>query len=490
MILRLATLSFLLQSIQFIQFIQAQSSTNCFLPTGAVGVCAPLSVCSHLTDLIGNLQKPLPKDVGLLLRESFFCSGTGSGGIQVCCPPEGVDKREKTNVPVDQLEHRGACGLQDGRSAECVNYDICSPFIQLMANLRKPLPQSTPFLVRSSFICGKDDERNVPKVCCPSEALQPFRDQTSTPKPTTQPTMVDRFGDHPARSLLARQDTCGIPSVFERIVGGQTAAIGQYTWLVNLGYKQNNRGQNLFKCGGTLIGRQHVLTAAHCVIQLPRGFGLSVVRVGEYDLSKKDDCGQGFCMPPPQDIEIAEVVPHDMYGKPAPFQNDIAIIKLARPVVINDFVSPICLPYANDNDDYMKNRIDVDGDEYMIETEVAGWGATNKVGRDPADVLQFLPVNVTDSDNCKEIYSKRGGILTGKQICAGGEKGKDSCVGDSGSALMRSRPPTPTNPVDQWDIIGVVSFGPRLCGTEGVPGVYTRVNSYIEWILDTVSQTQ
>ena len=39
---------------------------------------------------------------------------------------------------------------------------------------------------------------------------------------------------------------------------------------------------------------------------------------------------------------------------------------------------------------------------------------------------------------------------------------------------------------DRWDLIGVVSFGPRLCGTEGVPGVYARVNSYLDWILDTV----
>ncbi len=80
---------------------------------------------------------------------------------------------------------------------------------------------------------------------------------------------------------------------------------------------------------------------------------------------------------------------------------------------------------------------------------------------------------MTDGDECKALYSKRGGVLTpGEQMCAGGERGKDSCVGDSGSALMRD---TEADPVDVTKIIGIVSFGPRLCGTQGIPGVYTRV---------------
>ena len=60
-------------------------------------------------------------------------------------------------------------------------------------------------------------------------------------------------------------------------------------------------------------------------------------------------------------------------------------------------------------------------------------------------------------------------------------------MGDSGSGLMRSVPDLEAGPPDRWDLIGVVSFGPRLCGTEGVPGVYARVNSYLDWILDTVA---
>ena len=55
---------------------------------------------------------------------------------------------------------------------------------------------------------------------------------------------------------------------------------------------------------------------------------------------------------------------------------------------------------------------------------MAGWGATTPTGRKPANVLQYLDVSVTDSDDCKHIYKERGGILGSSQICAGGVKGK------------------------------------------------------------------
>ena len=131
--------------------------------------------------------------------------------------------------------------------------------------------------------------------------------------------------------------------------------------------------------------------------------------------------------------------------------------------------------------------LDTETEDYSISpeatnkpiTQVAGWGATNERGRNPADLLQYLDVKVKNAVQCKSVYEERGGIITPlQQMCAGGEKGKDSCVGDSGSALMRE------HDVRSWKIIGIVSFGPRLCGTEGIPGVYTRVRHYMNWILD------
>ena len=63
-----------------------------------------------------------------------------------------------------------------------------------------------------------------------------------------------------------------------------------------------------------------------------------------------------------------------------------------------------------------------------------------------------------------------------------------SCVGDSGSALMRDEKSIVDGFPRQYKLIGVVSFGPRLCGTKDVPGVYTRVRSYLDWILENVKE--
>ena len=46
---------------------------ECHLPAGKVAKCVPISQCNNIRALIGNLQKPLPQDVALLINESYFC---------------------------------------------------------------------------------------------------------------------------------------------------------------------------------------------------------------------------------------------------------------------------------------------------------------------------------------------------------------------------------------------------------------------------------
>ena len=58
-------------------------------------------------------------------------------------------------------------------------------------------------------------------------------------------------------------------------MGGKKAELGQYPWLVNIGYSVPGGGVE-YKCGGSLIGPRHILTAAHCVAGLPKSYNLYV----------------------------------------------------------------------------------------------------------------------------------------------------------------------------------------------------------------------
>ena len=75
------------------------------------------------------------------------------------------------------------------------------------------------------------------------------------------------------------------------------------------------------------------------------------------------------------------------------------------------------------------------------------------------------------------MYKRTGARISEKQICAGGENGKDSCSGDSGGPLMYF-----DMEEQRWFAEGVVSFG-IMCGEAGWPGVYTHLPKYYDWIL-------
>jgi len=483
--------AFCLHIVILTMVARACGGATCHLPAGSAGSCVFITECPTVKGLIGNLQKPLPRDVKLIIKESFFC-GIAEGKPQVCCSVKDLPAVEEEEPGLVVVEDRSQprCLLQDDRPAVCVSYSSCSPFMEMMANLRKPLHESVPLLIRSSYLCGREDGpggKMTPKICCPKDALK-----VAKPEPESEPVSAgpleepEFFANHPGRSSLAPSDNCGLSIMTSKnIVGGQDAKLGQYPWLVNLGYQHGSNRKLLYKCGGALVGSRWVLTAAHCVTQLPANFKLQGVRVGEHDLNQSQDCDEdGFCSDDPQNFGIEKVIFHERYGKPKPFQNDIALIKLDAEVVENEYVTTVCLPWWDEEEDYMSG---FDGVEAPVV--VAGWGATTRRGGRPANILQWLEVPPVDGDRCKQIYAERGGRLTDKQICAGGQPGKDSCVGDSGSGLMREVQ-IPGDYFPRFQLIGVVSFGPKLCGTKGVPGVYSRVNSYLKWILDTLDENK
>lgn len=90
-------------------------------------------------------------------------------------------------------------------------------------------------------------------------------------------------------------------------------------------------------------------------------------------------------------------------------------------------------------------------------------------------------MNGTSNAYCSQVYAQQNTRILNTQLCAGGKRGEDSCNGDSGGPLMTLDTSNPRNP-HQY-LVGIVSFGPRQCGLEGWPGVYTRVSEYLDWIL-------
>ncbi|XP_039757569.1 CLIP domain-containing serine protease 2-like isoform X2 [Pararge aegeria] len=272
--------------------------------------------------------------------------------------------------------------------------------------------------------------------------------------------------NHPAWKILDAFE-CGF-SASDRIIGGLNAALGQFPWIVRLGYHTPGESELDWMCGGALITDKHVVTAAHCV-QNGEDFTLTTIRVGEHNTKTNPDCELHVCAPPIQDRSIKAIKSHPKYNKPE-FHNDLALIVLDRPVQLNDYVVPICLPRG---DQLSAPRL---GEPLTA----AGWGTMNMTTEERAKILQYVAVPIVKPELCNLFGG--GFKVASTEICAGAQHNKDACGGDSGGPLMKVFD-TPDGPKNV--LVGVVSFGPTICGIRK-PGVYTSVPHFLKWILDNV----
>ena len=113
---------------------------------------------------------------------------------------------------------------------------------------------------------------------------------------------------------------------------------------------------------------------------------------------------------------------------------------------------------------------------------VSGWGLTEN--DTSSDVLQVGLLRQLPNDVCQQLLQRKDKYVTvnSDQMCAIGANRTDNCSGDSGGPLK-------TVAVNARFVqYGVVSYGLRTCGKETAPGVYTRVENYIDWILDNLEE--
>ncbi|KAM5236962.1 kallikrein-12-like [Ctenodactylus gundi] len=85
------------------------------------------------------------------------------------------------------------------------------------------------------------------------------------------------------------------------------------------------------------------------------------------------------------------------------------------------------------------------------------------------DRLQCLNLSIVSHEACRTVFPGR---ITDNMVCAGGVEGKDACQGDSGGPLVCG-----------GVLQGLVSWGSvGPCGQRGIPGVYTNICKYVDWI--------
>lgn len=350
----------------------------------------------------------------------------------------------------------------------------CQPVIDLIVKAPRPISPATTQLLQS-YNCGYEG-RN-PRVCCPDGASSSPTPVTQPPTPVTQPPEVANLPPDVSghRNIdLINPINCG-PIAIDRIYGGNKTAPFEFPWMVLIAY--NTKTGLRFRCGGTLINKNYVLTAAHCITGLT-DTSIAGVRLGEHDITKDIDCDTQAvddCAPAVQDYTVAEIIPHPLYNT-IQLQNDIGLIRInGEANMESEAVRPICLPSTETL--RRENLVGRNG-------VVAGWGAT-ETGYASDDLLKVdLPViSIQDCQNRYNNIVRQQIRLTEKQMCAGGVNGKDSCSGDSGGPLKSA---SVIHDDSRYVQFGVVSFGPKACGAAIQPGVYTNVPYYMDWILDNM----
>ncbi|XP_025153730.1 modular serine protease isoform X2 [Harpegnathos saltator] len=254
------------------------------------------------------------------------------------------------------------------------------------------------------------------------------------------------------------------------IGNGFRPAVGSFPWHVGIYVKD---GAKTYKniCGGSLITKNLVISAAHCFYDEIENklYNASNYAVAAGKYYRSWDAPERYSQK--SMVEYVKL-PSDYFGTSGNLAEDIALVKLQTSFVFNMYVVPICVDWRNKHDHQQLRE----GQSGML----AGWGK-DTTGK-PTEDLFAVNMPYVERQTCRDnVPVEFRGFLTFDKFCAGLMNGSSACDGDSGGGLCFERYGT-------WYLRGVVSVSPQEdnhCDLYSYVA-FTRVNAYVEWLITSI----
>lgn len=224
----------------------------------------------------------------------------------------------------------------------------------------------------------------------------------------------------------------------QNILGGKDIDIENVPWQVSI---QKNSGTHF--CGGSIISKEWILTAAHCLTQIRNPSDIKIL------IGTNDKTGEGGLY-----VSCDRIIIHPNYNETS-FDNDIALLHLSKPINFSKSV------------DYIKLNTLTEFNNPKVDVLLTGWGVTNY----PTNKLQQITIPIISKKNAQQINPKYENL--NNNMIALFERGKGAAPGDSGGPAVATK-------YGINYLIGVSSWG--YYPKDKNPTVYTKVSNYVDWI--------